>query len=164
MCLSYTNSKLVDELYTGFLDIDYNNSSWQKHLTSYAYSLRTAITATPGLIEILSARPSITPMALKHTDASYKILMEAGFLANQADFINHSVGIFIMGICSAEFSKEIVPTQFPTTDELKQKYSNLYQGYIQQDWDNYFNNMFEFGLNNMIAGFESLLRGLEDSR
>jgi len=148
---------IQDELYRHINEENFETTSWKTHLKDYAYLIKDAISACPPLVEILSIRPSVTPNALKHTDASYAILMNAGFSSVQADFINHGVGVFVMGICMAAFGKSQVAASFPSPETLKELYPNLYNGFIHQDWDHYFENMLDVGLDSMLDGFEKML-------
>ena len=150
---------IQDEIYVNINKKNFLSHTWQEHLVDYSRLLKKFISDTPKLVEILATRPSVTKNALKHTDQSYQVLLNAGFSIEQADFINHSIGIFVIGICMAQYGIEDKDFSaiFPSTEELQAEYPNLYNGLINQDWENYFDNMLIFGINNMISGFALLI-------
>lgn len=153
---------IQDEFYCVIINKN-KAQEWKKHLREYALAIREELLTCPGMAAMFSVRPSVAPSCVKHTNMSYKILKDAGFNVVDADFINHSIAIYALGITLADsgilpgVEKQDMQPVFPTEDYMKSNLPHLYEGLTAQDWTNYMDNIFKKGIDAMVEGYSSKL-------
>jgi AcrR family transcriptional regulator len=74
---------------------------WSR-LTALAHALRTTARRHPGAFQLLLARPSVTPDAVRATDTVYQALLDAGVPAAQVPRLERLLSTFVLGFAASE--------------------------------------------------------------
>jgi AcrR family transcriptional regulator len=101
---------------------------WPARLTAIAQGLRVLAKRHPSAFSLLLARPSVTPDAVRVTDALYQAIVDAGVPDAQVPQVERLVSTFVLGFAASEvngrFSKgtlnprarraQLDPTEIPS--------------------------------------------------
>jgi AcrR family transcriptional regulator len=75
---------------------------WRDRLMVIAQGIRALAARHPSAFSLLLSRPSITPDALKATDAVYQALVDAGIPEPQVPRIERLLSTFVLGFAASE--------------------------------------------------------------
>lgn len=75
---------------------------WWDRLTVIAQGVRSMAARHPSAFSLLLSRPSVTPDALKATDAVYQALLDAGVPEPQVPRIERLLSTFVLGFAASE--------------------------------------------------------------
>jgi AcrR family transcriptional regulator len=134
---------LVDVMLAELLDIDRPAADPADRLTALAHALRALAHRHPGVFPLLLARPSVTPDAVRTTDAVYQALLDAGVPASQVPRIERMLATFVLGFAVSEVNGRFSAgtadprarrAQFPGGEGLAH---HRLAGYLDEpvDWD-----------------------------
>jgi AcrR family transcriptional regulator len=101
---------------------------WPARLTAIAQGVRVLAKRHPSAFSLLLARPSVTPDAVRVTDALYQAIIDAGVPDAQVPRVERLVSTFVLGFAASEvngrFSKgtlnprarraQLDPTEIPS--------------------------------------------------
>ena len=75
---------------------------WPARLTAIAQGLRVLAKRHPSAFSLLLARPSVTPDAVRATDALYQVILDAGVPDAQVAQVERLVSTFVLGFAASE--------------------------------------------------------------
>lgn len=75
---------------------------WQARLTALAHGLRRVARRHPATFPLLLARPSVTPDAVRTTDAVYQGLLDAGVPEEHVPRVERLLSTFVLGFATSE--------------------------------------------------------------
>ncbi|WP_327641116.1 TetR/AcrR family transcriptional regulator [Kribbella sp. NBC_00482] len=120
---------LVEVLLTELVplaDLD-RDADWWTRLVALAQAARKLANRHPSAFTLLLSRPSVTPEALRATDALYQTILDAGIPDDQVARVERLLSTFVMGFAASEvngrFSRgtlnprsrrtQLAPTELP---------------------------------------------------
>lgn len=75
---------------------------WAARLSALAHELRGVARRHPAVFPLLMARPSVTPDAVRATDAVYQALLDAGMPDEQVPRVERLLSTFVLGFAVSE--------------------------------------------------------------
>ena len=138
------------------------DGGWWPRLVAIGQSVRALARRHPSAFPLLLARPSVTPDAVRATDALLQVLLDAGIPQPQVPRLERLVATFLLGFASSEVSgrfgpgtltprarraqlaPEDIPAHYQLADHLDQKI----------DWD----AEFEADLHDLRSLIEAIAR------
>ncbi len=151
--------ELINQV-VGEIEIPFTKITWQEQLLEYGYAISEALRSRPFSAQLLMAYPPKAPNYLKLIDNLLKIIEHID-ASNEQKF--YTIGIYLNYIITFEMdliylklnhdkedllSAENLKTSSPLLFQMKQEGIFNKLGNV---------NMFEYGLNILINGFESNL-------
>jgi AcrR family transcriptional regulator len=138
-------------------------ADWWTRLIAQAREVRRLAVRHPSAFSLLLARPSVTPDAVRATDALYQALLDSGVPDEQVDRVERLVSTFVLGFAASEvngrFSRgtlnprarraQLPPEQIPAHYRLAEHLDQ------PKDWD----AEFEADLDDLHTLIESIREG-----
>jgi AcrR family transcriptional regulator len=148
--------------------IRHPRGSWKDQLRYLMRELRAALERHPGLIRIRLQRPMISPGILRGEEVGIRAMLEAGFTKSQAARAWRTLFVYTAGYVAFSPSDRVddarrqaraaaaalPPGDYPSLSAMIDQLADTMGGDPQ----------FEFGLDALLAGYDSLLRARRDTR
>jgi AcrR family transcriptional regulator len=84
-------------------------AGWWPRLVAIGQGVRALARRHPNAFPLLLARPSVTPDALRATDALFQVLLDAGVPGAQVPRLERLVATFMLGFAASEVSGRFGP-------------------------------------------------------
>jgi AcrR family transcriptional regulator len=84
-------------------------AGWWPRLVTIGQGVRALARRHPSAFPLLLARPSVTPDAVRATDALFQVLLDAGVPAAQVPRLERLVATFLLGFAASEVSGRFGP-------------------------------------------------------
>lgn len=86
-----------------------SGTGWWPRLVAIAQGVRALARRHPSAFPLLLARPSVTPDAVRATDALFQVLLDAGVPEAQVPRLERLVATFVLGFAASEVNGRFGP-------------------------------------------------------
>ncbi|WP_163504827.1 TetR/AcrR family transcriptional regulator [Fodinicola acaciae] len=89
------------------------DASWQDRLAAIAHGVRDLAHRHPGCLELIFARPAVTPDAIRFVDAVFAALLDAGVPPAEVARVERLTSTAIIGFAMSEVNGRFAATREP---------------------------------------------------